>query len=92
MADSNSARERAISSLHQKQGFYQTVFSFVAVNILLWGIWLFTDDKSGFPWPAYVTIFSGFGLAFSWWRIFGQRPITEEEIEREIARQGDAAA
>lgn len=86
-----SAREAAIERLHQKRGFTQTVASYVIVNVFLWGLWFFTDDRSGFPWPAYVTIFSGLGLVFTWWRIYGQRPITEDEIRQEMARSGDVA-
>ena len=44
----------------------------------------------GHFWPVWVILGWGIGLARHAWCAYGERPITEEEILREMKR-GDAA-
>ncbi len=68
--------------------------AYVAVNAVLWLVWLLTDRSvdGSIPWPAWVSIGWGFLLALDGWRAYGgwprslRRPITEAEIEAEIHR------
>ena len=86
------ARNLAIGSLRRKRAFQAQVVSYVVINVFLWGLWLFTkgDGDQGF-WPAWVTLGWGIGLAFSAWHAYGEKPITESDIQREIQRsQGDS--
>jgi hypothetical protein len=88
------AREAAIASLKRKRKFAEDLFAYLAVNGVLWLIWLLTDPTrdGGLPWPAWVSIIWGFLLAIDAWRAYGtgpvgrDRPITEDEIERELER------
>lgn len=88
------AREAAIASLKRKRKFAEDLFAYLAVNGVLWLIWLLTDPSrdGGLPWPAWVSIIWGFLLAIDAWRAYGSgpvgrdRPITEDEIDREIER------
>lgn len=90
------AREAAITSLKRKRKFAEDLFAYVAVNGVLWLIWLLTDPSrnGGLPWPAWVSIIWGFLLAIDAWRAYGSgpvgrdRPITEDEIDRELKRVG----
>jgi fatty acid desaturase len=86
--DDADARERAIEALKSKRAFQTQVVSYVVVNIFLWALWLLTkgDGNAGF-WPAWVTLGWGIGLAFSAWHAYGEKPITEEDIQRELRRQ-----
>jgi hypothetical protein len=64
--------------------------SFVAVNAVLWCIWLFTSR--GWPWPAIVSLAWGFGLLMhvieAWYDMgFGDR-LRDREYQRELARRG----
>ena len=41
----------------------------------------------GFPWPAFVTVFWGIGIASQAWMIYrGAAPITEAEIQDIVGR------
>jgi hypothetical protein len=88
------AREQAIATLKRKRKFGQDAFAYVAVNGLLWLIWLITDRSTdgSIPWPAWVSLVWAFFLALDGWRAYGgwptnlNRPITEAEIERELER------
>lgn len=86
--DPAQAREAAIARLKNKRSFTQDVVSFVVVNAFLVGVWAFTG--AGYFWPAWVMGAWGIGLVMHAWTAFGQRPITEEEIQREIQRGGPA--
>ena len=71
--------------------------AYVAVNVLLWLVWLFTDPSTNgsIPWPAWVTLAWGFFLALDGWRAYGRwpagnTPITETEIERVLQASAEA--
>jgi len=52
--------ERAYRIAEEKIGFYMHLTAFVVVNAGLWLLWYFSGG--GFPWPAFITFFWGFGL------------------------------
>ena len=89
-----TAREAAISSLKRKRKFAEDLIFYLAVNGVLWLIWALDDPSTdgGLPWPAWVSIIWGFLLAIDAWRAYGSgpigrdRPITEDEIAREMKR------
>ncbi len=91
---SEDAREQAIASLRRKRKFAEDALAFVAVNGVLWLIWLISDRSTNgsIPWPAWVSIIWGFLLAVDAWRAFGRWPdslhrgITESDIDDEIRR------
>jgi hypothetical protein len=93
-ADAEALREAAIASLKRKRKFVRNAVAYVTVNGVLWLIWALTGRPldGNMPWPAWVTAIWGFFLAMDAWRIFGgwpqsgDRPITEDDIEREIKR------
>ena len=71
--------------------------AYVAVNVLLWLVWLFTDPSTNgsIPWPAWVTLAWGFFLALDGWRAYGRwpanKPITETEIEHESSSGSESS-
>lgn len=86
MEAESSLRDQALEQLKRKRAFRTQLVVFVLVNILLWLIWAFSGDDRGFPWPAFVTVFWGFGTAMQAWHIYGQRPISEQEVDEEVRR------
>jgi hypothetical protein len=89
----DNARELAITRLRRKRGFQAQLVSYLVINAFLWGIWYFTkgDGNSG-VWPAWVTVGWGIGLAFSAWHAYGVKPITEDDVQREMERTKGAVA
>ncbi len=43
---------------------------------------------SWFPWPVFVTLAWGIGIAMNAWDVYFRRPISEEDISRELDRLG----
>jgi hypothetical protein len=90
MTNESNAREAAIKRIHQKKAFQSMIASFVIINVFLWTIWAVSDtNKSGFPWPAWVTLGWGVGVAITAWNTYGRKPITEADVQRELAKSND---
>ncbi len=81
-------RQLAIKRLKQKREFQQNIVAYVVVNAFLVGIWFFTGR--GYFWPAWVMLGWGIGVVLHAWDVYGRKPITEEEIQREMGRGEDA--
>ncbi len=90
MTDETALREQAAANLRRRRDFPLQLIPYVAVNVVLWVIWAATDE--GFPWPLFVTVFWGLGLATQAFDIYARRrPITQAEIDEEARRLGGAA-
>ena len=89
-------RREAIASLKRKRKFGQNLLAYITVNGVLWIIWALTDRTAdgSIPWPAWVSAIWGFFLLLDAWRAVIRwprslfNPVTEAEIEREVARLG----
>ena len=88
MEASEDVRKQALESLKHKQQFRTQLVTYVAVNALLWGIWLVIGlaDEFTFPWPIFPTAGWGLGLALQAWNMYGQRSITEQDVQSEMQR------
>ncbi len=84
MTDQSDRREAAIRRLKAKRGFGIHAAIFVVVNILLVAIW--ATAGGGYFWPIWPFLGWGVGLAFHGWSVFYQRPISEDDIRREMDR------
>lgn len=89
-ADNDPARRDAIERVKAKRSAKASIAVYVIVNVALWIIWAVTKDQAGGtsvgPWPIWVTLGWGIGLAFQIWNAYGRRPISESDIEREMRR------
>ena len=85
MAGDEERRSRAIERLEERREFWTHVVTYVVVNAFMIGIWAFTG--AGYFWPAWVLLGWGIGLALHAWKLFGEKPITEADIEAEMRRQ-----
>lgn len=87
MADERDpARKAAIERLKAKRGFQQNLVSYVAINALLVAIWFI--GGRGFFWPVFPIVFWGFAVAMHAWSVYGQKPITEDDVRREMEKGG----
>ncbi len=75
-------RDRALKNLRRKREFRMQIFWYVAVNALLVVIWAVTD--SGFFWPIFPIAGWGIGIVSQAYGIYGQKPIGQDEIDREV--------
>jgi len=84
----DALREQALDRLKKRRDFKAHLLVYTLVNLSIWGIWGVTAASSGgsWPWPIFLTVFWGIGLAMNAWDVYFRRPITEPELEREIDR------
>jgi 2TM domain len=88
--DREVLRGQALRRLKKPRDFTGHVFAYVLVNLVVWGIWLVIglSSHSWWPWPVFVTLGWGIGIAFNAWDVYGRRPITEDEVQREMRHLG----
>jgi class 3 adenylate cyclase len=84
----------AIKRIRAKRGFELHATVYVAVNLLLIAIWALTGPGyanhrhgSGLDfWPIWPVLGWGLGLGLHYWTVFRQKPISEDEIRREMQK------
>ena len=86
----DEGRERAIRRLQAKRGFRQHLVVYVVINASLAVIWGLT--LGGYFWPLWPMVSWGIGLALHGWGVYGERPITEAEIQHEMEKAGVTAS
>jgi hypothetical protein len=82
-------RHQAMAQLKRKQEFRAAIAAYVVVNAALWIIWALSDergDANGIPWPLWVTAFWGLGMVLSAWNVYGQKPISDAEVDAEVRK------
>lgn len=77
-------RSAAIKRVSAKRYFRRHVANYLVVNALLVGVWALTG--SGSFWPGWVMLVWGAGLASHGWNTFYEKPISEDEIRRELEK------
>lgn len=77
-------REAAVKRLEARRDFRTHAGIYVIVNALLVVIW--AASGAGYFWPIWPIAGWSVGLAFNAWAVYFERPISEEEIRREMER------
>ena len=75
-------RAAAVKRLKDKRDFRNHVAAYVLVNTLLVVIWALSSG--GYFWPIWSIVGWGIGLAFNAWAVYFQKPITEDDIRKEM--------
>ena len=79
-------REQAIERIKRKRKFRRDVLTYVLVNAGLWVIWAADGAKTDDLWPAWVSGIRGAFLVFDAFKTYGERPISDQQIEEEMGR------
>jgi hypothetical protein len=82
--DVGDPRKAAIARLRGKRAFGQDLAAYVVVNLFLVVVWALSGR--GYFWPIWVIAGWGIAIAMHGYSVFVQRPITEDDINREMGR------
>ena len=81
-------RRRVEAKYDERNALLIHFTSYAGVNILVWAMWLFSGG--GFPWPLFVTVFWGIGMAGHLLDYYnkhgGGAQKREERIDEEVRR------
>lgn len=80
--DDQKRREAAVKRVKAKRDFRNHLAVYVVVNSFLVVIWALSG--AGYFWPIWAIVGWGIGLAFNAWNVYFEKPISEEEIRREM--------
>ena len=74
----------AVKRIRAKRAFEHHATVYVAVNLFLIAVWALAGR--GDFWPIWPLLGWGLGLGLHCWSVFRQRPISEDEIRREMQK------
>jgi hypothetical protein len=72
----------------KRAAFKRHLTSYVIVNAFLWAVWFLSTrtymDNERFPWPIWVMVFWGIGLAFNYADayLYNAKDAAEREYEK----------
>jgi CHASE2 domain-containing sensor protein len=82
--EAGNARKQAIARLHAKHNLRTQAGVFALVSLLLVIIW--AASGAGEFWPIFPIAAFAVALGVQAWNVYGQKPITEEQIQEEMQR------
>ena len=82
----DALREQALQRLKKRRDLKAHFLVYVLVNAVIWTIWVVVavGSHSWWPWPVFLTLFWGIGLAMNAWDVYFRKPITESEVQHEM--------
>jgi hypothetical protein len=78
-------RSQVRQGLEKRRDFGGHLVAFVVINAMLVAVWAVTG--TGYFWPAWVLGLWGVGLLLNAWDVYLRRPVTEADVDREVARR-----
>jgi hypothetical protein len=83
--------EAARKRVERKRKFRADVAAYLVINAFLIGAWSVTGF--GYFWPGWVLAGWGVALILDVWNVYFQRPITDDDIARELhSKNSDRAS
>jgi hypothetical protein len=85
-----NTRDAAFKRLKARSDFWAHLVTYVVFNGAMVVVWYVTGR--GYFWPGWLLGLWGAGLVMHAWDVWIRRPITEEDIRREVDRHSGSHA
>jgi len=84
--DPAALREQALRRLKKRRDFKAHAFVYLLANVAVWSVWVTIGltSHSWWPWPVFMTLGWGIGIALNAWDVFLRRAISEADVRREM--------
>ncbi len=79
-------RKRVERRIRARNAFYMHLLIYLGINLFLWIIWL-VEDPFEFPWPVYVSLPWGIGLAVQALTVYQHSQTAVQRREQTIQRE-----
>ncbi len=87
ITNENDLRAKAIKRINRRRDFQGHVIFFLIVNTGLWLIWATINGAdTDHLWPAWVTGIWLVILVIDAFKVYGERPISDQQISKEMRR------
>lgn len=80
-------RDAAYKRIKDRRDFWPHLIAYLTINAVLIVVWALASPQAIF-WPAFPLAGWGIGIVFHAWGAFVAQPITEADVDRELARMG----
>jgi hypothetical protein len=87
----DALRGQALRRLKNRRDFRAHLSAYLLINVIVWGGWVMNGLNSGrwpAPWPVFLTFGWGIVIAFNAYSVYHRRPITENDVRREMEHHG----
>lgn len=85
-AEHDEERRLALKRVKARRDVGSHAVTYVVVNAFLVIVWYVTTGPDSYFWPVWSLAGWGIGLVLNVWDVYGRRPITEDDIDRELRR------
>ena len=92
IGEEQELRDTAVRRIKRKRDFVGRVVFYALVNAGLWVVWAVNDADTHDLWPAWVTGIWLILLALDAYKVFKDRPISDQQIKEEIRRMKRGSA
>ena len=95
MQEQQHEDERLWKIARRRAEFRKSLFSYLVVVAFMWGIWWFTIGQkhgfSGYPWPVWIMLGWGIGLAFQFFKAYNgdKEDLAQQEYDRLKREKGE---
>jgi fatty acid desaturase len=83
--ESSDPRTAAVARLRAKRHLRDKAFMLGGLTIFFVAIWALSG--AGSFWPVWIILAFALALAGDVWTLYGRRPITEADIDQEMAKR-----
>jgi fatty acid desaturase len=79
-------RDEAVKRIKRKRDFVGHVVLYVIVNAGLWAVWAIDGANTDDLWPAWVTGIWLVILLLDAYKVYKERPISDQQVQEEMRR------
>ena len=83
--EAEAEREQARKRIERKRKLRGDFVAYIVINLFLVGVWAATGF--GYFWPGWILAGWGVLLVLDVWDTYFRRPVTEQDIDRELRRR-----